>query len=73
MSTNVTMSYTPFLGRKNEFCMLVKYILDLDINTVNVHGIEGIGKTHIANELAKYMIVRDIFNGGVYYLDFKNV
>ena len=40
---------------------------------MNIHGTKGIGKTHIVNQLAKYMIERDILNGGVFYVDFKNV
>ena len=48
-------------------------ILNPSIGVVNIFGIEGIGKTHISHELAKYMIARDRFKSGVYYLDFKNV
>ena len=47
-------------------------ILNPLTKTVNLHGVEGVGKTRIVDEIAQFMITRDTFPDGVYFLDFKN-
>lgn len=43
------------------------------IRLIDIHGIEGIGKTRLAFETAQYLNEREIFKDGIFYIDLKNV
>ena len=47
--------------------------MDAEVKMINLYGTQGIGKTRIIHEVARYIKMRNIFNGGIYYIDFKNV
>jgi len=47
--------------------------MDTQVKMVNLYGSQGIGKTRLVHEVARYIKMRNIFNGGIYYIDFNNV
>ena len=51
----------------------MKYTQDPKIKRIIISGTEGIGKTRIGHELAMFLTRRNMFNAGVYYLNFRNV
>jgi len=57
------------VGRKSDIQMLVRRILDLDNQFLNVKGSGGIGKTTIIKRVAVELAKRDYFRDGIWCID----
>jgi len=49
---------------------LINYVLNDIVQNIFILGKSGVGKTRLAKEMAMFVIMRNIFPNGVYYLDF---
>ncbi len=51
-SYNLPRSLIPLIGRENELSILTRYLTDADQRLITIHGPGGVGKTHLAIEVA---------------------
>ena len=70
-SINKQQTLREFNGRKLEIHKVLKLIEDPNVRAINIYGDEGVGKTVLLKEICKYLGVRRIFDGTIYYHNFE--
>ncbi|MEO1289465.1 MAG: tetratricopeptide repeat protein [Chloroflexota bacterium] len=68
--THLPVSLVPLIGRRKELDHLAAYFSE-DIRLITIHGVGGIGKTHLAIEVARQQV--DLFVGQVYFVGFEDL
>ena len=61
------------IGRKAEVHSLLKEISNSKVKMICIMGNQGVGKTRLVKEVARYSNLRRLITDGVYYLDFSYV
>lgn len=69
--TNVKRIPLPFIGRHEEFSMIVQRI-SRHCRFLEVTGPGGMGKTTIVLQIAHYIRYRNMFSDGIFYIPLKN-
>ena len=60
-------------GREVDFYKLINYCTSKDYNFINLNGPHlDNDKTRLVMQLARFFAIRNSFNDGVFYHDFKN-
>lgn len=59
-----------FIGRERKIVRIIKRLAEG--NMVQIHGMDGIGKTALAQKIAKWHAQRGKFPGGIFWIDLKN-
>lgn len=70
---NFKLNPSPVFGRNLQIHEILKCIQTDAKSVVGIHGLEGIGKTRLAHEVAQIAHQRSLFNGGIYILDISEV